>query len=104
MLADRDLSVCGTYLAGANDGTFFARVREWIGVSKGPFRDTRCFISTGEKDNLVSKSHVGSVVSSLRAGGVRDIREEWFEGDHGMNREHITEGLQWFTESLTKKK
>lgn len=104
ILASRDLSVCGIYLAGVNDAGFLSEMRDSRRVSKGAFRATRCFISTGEKDNLVSKSHVASVVSTLRAEGVRDIREEWFDGGHGMNAGHVTEGLRWIAEGLLEKK
>jgi hypothetical protein len=44
------------------------------------------------------------VVATLRAEGVRDIREEWFEGGHEVFGEHIPEGLRWIAEGLSEKK
>jgi hypothetical protein len=104
LLASRDLPVRGIYLAGVNSATNLTERRDAHRVAKGAFRETRCFISTGKKDGLVSKAHVESVVATLRAEGVRDIREEWFEGGHEVFGEHIPEGLRWIAEGLSEKK
>lgn len=98
LLTSKEIPVRGVFLAGCNSAANMTWGCDTYKVRKADVREMRVFISTGKKDNLVSRGQVESVIATLREEGVRTIRDESFEGGHEMNREHFVQALEWFAQ------
>ncbi|MCU0794446.1 MAG: hypothetical protein MUF31_00775 [Akkermansiaceae bacterium] len=97
-LVSKNFHAVGAFLAGCNDGTNCELGKERHRARTKGYREVKTFISTGETDNLVSKTHVEQVIDAVKDGGIREIRSEFFKGGHQFHRPHFEEALKWFSE------
>lgn len=91
--------VRGLFLTGCNGAENLVASRAHHGLSRNDLRDTWCFISNRSNDSKVSPQHFAAVVSTLRAEGIRTIRDEWQEVDGGIHQPHLAAALRWFAEN-----
>lgn len=70
--------------------------RETYKSSKSDYKNLRIFLSTGDKDGLCKPEHNAGVIASLKSNGMKNIRNEFFDGGHSMKKEHFEQALDWF--------
>lgn len=94
-LLKEEYTVLGAYLGGCN-ADFSQLGKERYKVSPGSYKKLRIFMSTGDKDGLVKESQRLGVVASLKANGMRTVKDAVFDGGHSFYQPHFIEALKWF--------
>jgi len=98
---DQKLNVTGAFLGGCNEDRS-GNAKDRYNTTSSAFRSLKVFTSTGTKDNLVSKSQAEAVSASLKKNGMRNQRNEFFEGGHQIHQPHFDAALKWFAEAAEK--
>lgn len=93
-----EANVKGVFLGGCNQSMASAAAEE-AGIRGREFRQVRVWFSTGDEDKLVNASSKERVLSEIKDAGFKEIRNEGFEGGHGMNEEELAKALAWFAEA-----
>ena len=86
------------YWTGGCNEVFLTCAADDLGVGKKEYRGAKAYISSGEKDELVSAQHRETVEKRCKGGGFAEVRSEVYEGGHSISREQFAEALDWFLE------
>jgi hypothetical protein len=95
-LIKHEYNAVGALLMGCNEDRS-GKGKDRYKASSSGYRKLKVFLSTGDKDNLVSEASVKAVISSLKSNGIKNIKSESYSGGHSFNKPHIAEALKWFT-------
>jgi hypothetical protein len=97
-LVKHNYQTVGAFLGGCNNAGNLLIDKKIEFCSSAGFAKVKAFISTGDKDNIVSKDQVEKVREQLHSAGMRTIKDAWFDGSHTFNHQHFEEALTWFAE------
>ncbi len=96
-LLANDVNVVGGFFAGCN-GCYAEQAFDESGARKSALKPVKAWVSTGMQDKLVSREYNAKVVGQMESSGYRTIRNEFFEGGHGMSTAEFAKALAWFKE------
>lgn len=91
------VEVAGMFLSGCNQ-SMAPQAAEETGVRSSKLGDIKVWISTGDKDELVSPEHVEAVWDGVADGGYGNVVVESFEGGHSLDTKAFGKALDWFGE------
>lgn len=97
-LLKEDYTVVGAYLGGCNHD-YSQHGKELYKTSSGDYRKLKIYMSTGKSDNLVKESHRVGVINSLKANGMKNVKDMVFDGGHTFYQPQFIEALKWFESS-----
>ena len=98
LLIESDLKVTGLFLQGCAGNTNLFHAKEMYNVGANKIRNIKCFISTGKNDNLVKPEAVKKLREALERDGLKNFKEEWYDGGHDLNFDQFAMALKWFAE------
>lgn len=96
-LLANDITVVGGFFGGCNE-CFASHSLEETGLKSRSLKPVKVWISTGKGDRLVPKEANARVVSQTDEAGYSKIRNEFFDGGHGLRNEEFAKALAWFKE------
>ena len=91
------VEVIGYWIGGCNE-VFLTYASQDLGVGQKEYRAAKAYISSGDKDELVSPEYRETVEKGIKAGGFSKVRSEVYGGGHSISLEQFGEALDWFLE------
>jgi hypothetical protein len=96
LASNRNLRICGLFLAGINSDRVSAAYQDYHPPAE--FLNTPVWISSGNADQIASAGAEENVYYSLKRTGFTQVRLEKFFGGHGLKRADVQRALHWFRE------
>ena len=96
LAGNRNLRICGMFLAGINSDRVTAAYQDYHPPAE--FLNTPVWISSGNADQIATAGAEENVYYSLKRTGFKQVRLERFFGGHGLKRAEIQRALRWFRE------
>ncbi len=87
----------GFFMGGCNE-MMMTRAIDSYKSDKKAFRKAAFFVSNGNEDKIAPPDKGEQVAKELKKDRFKNVRQEVFEGGHGMSREHFAKALKWFDE------
>lgn len=88
-------AVNGVFMGGAG-GERFSTGAGLFPRSRTGIRKLAVFLSHGSEDHLVSVAQSEANANVIKALGIRNVRQDRYEGGHGMNDDSLRKALEWF--------
>ena len=90
-------TVIGAYLAGINQESLVSAGKLFDVLNPG-FKRIPVFLQSGLKDNISTPAEHRDVAAELKRAGFKNVRVEYFPGEHDVYPGPLRAALDWFRE------
>jgi predicted esterase len=99
--ANEGRTVIGIYVAGINENVILSAAQDFK-VLNDRYKHIPVFLQSGDKDEVATPADHRRIQAELKNAGFKNVRIEYFPGEHNENAGPLRIALEWFREQAMK--